>query len=650
MVYQEIKANTVTDEPTQEDFVKLELSADTLNTLESGDYKVSVNLKPEVNFAKYFNQKVEWKEGNACNVWSNANNKPVNVKEAAMGLFADQIKSGALTEKQIDEVMSQLACVQIEAPLNWADPNSSSIHLGLLQHKPETHTAEKAIFINPGGPGGVGTSMLYEVTSLFKLAEEAGTPYGKPYYEQEGEVFNIIGFDPRGVGLSSQISCEASDSTPYYPDRMKEYYEKYNTDCIKASEDNVALFADTQSSARDLDLMRSLTGNEKLNYHGMSWGTTLGENYLNIFPSKGGNMVLDSPMPADESVITQRIGVNRMGEIARILDQFVSEKQCGPLRDLNVEYCPWTAAEMSDEQKIADDKANLNEMLNALAKGYKGSIETGGFALTVKYDSADTKPSYIVNPFSFASALYSKFGISDEDGFTYLGYVFKKMLEAYNLNKTNGTIVGSEIYELLSSSAYKETETGGLNANTFSNPTDTMVNGTIDFTSCQDYRMKTQQEVDDTITEAVEKLSPEWDRNSEGVDAFIGTVISVNKYVQLYKCEKIPLAQKAPIDLKRATVPKTFYQFAKWDYNTPYVYKPVIENAFAKDNIFESTYEGIHHVTYGRSTCTKVMADYLTNGKFPLQPVSCEQDATYRDFLKTGLQSNPLEKMFGKLL
>lgn len=184
----------------------------------------------------------------------------------------------------------EFQCAQVEAPMDWADPTSEKISLAIKFSPAENNNALGTVILNPGGPGGSGVELV---------------SYAPYYFGAELlENYNLLGFDPRGVGQSSAVKC-------YEPEEMDRYlalsYDPENPRALalaeKASQDfgNACLentgdllgHVDTQSAARDMDLLRALVGDTKLNYLGFSYGTQLGATYAGIFPEKVGKMVLD---------------------------------------------------------------------------------------------------------------------------------------------------------------------------------------------------------------------------------------------------------------------------------------------------------------------------------------------------------------------
>lgn len=183
---------------------------------------------------------------------------------------------------------SGFECADIEVPFDWDDPAADTITLGAKRY-PASGEKQGTVLINPGGPGGSGVEFVQYVPFLF----------GQPLLEN----FDVLGFDPRGVGESSPVSCltdaerDVSDAKTYTPDdaglaEMRADAKTFGEKCLENT-GPVLGEVDTQSSARDMDVIRHVVGDEKLNYLGYSYGTQLGATYAGLYPENVGRMVLD---------------------------------------------------------------------------------------------------------------------------------------------------------------------------------------------------------------------------------------------------------------------------------------------------------------------------------------------------------------------
>lgn len=184
-------------------------------------------------------------------------------------------------------------CATATAPLDWSDPAGDSIHLALIRAT-ATGSRVGSLLVNPGGPGGSGYDFIRD---SFDYAVDS----------RLAERFDVVGFDPRGVNRSSAVSCYddparldaflfALPPEPRTADTFIDFTEKayaqFGQSCLEHTGDLLG-HVDTVSAARDLDLLRAILGDTKLNYLGYSYGTFLGATYAGLYPEKTGRLVLD---------------------------------------------------------------------------------------------------------------------------------------------------------------------------------------------------------------------------------------------------------------------------------------------------------------------------------------------------------------------
>lgn len=203
-------------------------------------------------------------------------------------------------------------CTTITAPLDWHDPDLGEIELAVTRHLAERTTPVGALLSNPGGPGGSGVSLVRD-----SLAYSFGAPLR--------EAFDIVGFDPRGVGESTAVRCydaaemdaflydvpTADRGTAAWEAELEQRAAGYAQAC-EANSGGILEFITTEQSARDLDLLRAVLGQEELTYLGYSYGTFLGATYADLFPERAGRLVLDGAIDpsvsGDEVGTTQAVG------------------------------------------------------------------------------------------------------------------------------------------------------------------------------------------------------------------------------------------------------------------------------------------------------------------------------------------------------
>ncbi|MEU1819026.1 alpha/beta hydrolase [Streptomyces roseifaciens] len=179
-------------------------------------------------------------------------------------------------------------CATLKVPLDYSDPGGKEIDIAISRLKASSAKERRGVLLlNPGGPGGPGLDM--PVDPNVKLPEEVKRQY------------DVIGFDPRGVGRSSPVSCGLTDDEqnferPYKAETFAKDVEWARTvaDKCHAKAGDTLRHLTTRNTARDMDVIRAVLGEEKLSYLGFSYGTYLGAVYTQMFPRRTDRFVLDS--------------------------------------------------------------------------------------------------------------------------------------------------------------------------------------------------------------------------------------------------------------------------------------------------------------------------------------------------------------------
>ncbi|WP_404434004.1 alpha/beta hydrolase [Microbacterium lacus] len=207
---------------------------------------------------------------------------------------------------------AQLDCTMVTAPLDWSDPGKGEIQLSVIRHRANDGNPVGSLLTNPGGPGASGVALIRD-----SLSFAVGTDVSR--------VFDVIGFDPRGVGESSAVTCfDSADMDSYLFDfapgarGSTEWEASLNAahqrfaDACQANSDGILQYITTHNSAHDMDLLRAVLGDSKLNYLGYSYGTFLGATYAELYPDRVGRLVLDGAIDPSVSGIevstTQALG------------------------------------------------------------------------------------------------------------------------------------------------------------------------------------------------------------------------------------------------------------------------------------------------------------------------------------------------------
>jgi pimeloyl-ACP methyl ester carboxylesterase len=201
-----------------------------------------------------------------------------------------------------EDCEDDMQCTTASAPLDWSDPSRDSIDLALVRNPAEDGAPLGSVLVNPGGPGGSGYDFVAD--SL----EYAVSPTLRSR-------FDVVGFDPRGVNRSSAVLCHTDtkqlDAFIYdivpgeigsdaWITAASDANGAYGQQCVANTGDLLG-YVDTVSAARDLDLLRAVLGDEKLNYLGFSYGTLLGATYAELYPENTGRLVLDGALDPTSS-------------------------------------------------------------------------------------------------------------------------------------------------------------------------------------------------------------------------------------------------------------------------------------------------------------------------------------------------------------
>lgn len=205
-------------------------------------------------------------------------------------------------------------CASLEVPVDYAEPQGDTIELALVK-VPARKAAKRlgSLLVNPGGPGGSGVD----------YARAADFIVGKGVRD----AYDIVGFDPRGVGRSSPIDCLTDrqldaflggDPTP--DDAAEEQAFAATSRAFAQACGTTAgpllAHVSTKDAAKDMDVLRAALGEEKLTYLGKSYGTYLGTVYAGLFPQNVGRMVLDGVVAPDLTADELNLGQAKGFELA----------------------------------------------------------------------------------------------------------------------------------------------------------------------------------------------------------------------------------------------------------------------------------------------------------------------------------------------
>ncbi|MDI3099293.1 alpha/beta hydrolase [Streptomyces rochei] len=271
-------------------------------------------------------------------------------------------------------------CATMRAPLDWEKPGGKTIGIALIRARSSGDADDRlgSLLFNFGGPGGSGVAAL---------------PAFATDYEELRTRYDLVSFDPRGVGDSRGVRCldpeaaqEAEEKVDQAPDdggdesdALVELNELIAAACEKNSGD-VLPYVGTTEAARDLDLMRQILGDEKLHYFGISYGTQLGGVYAHLFPERVGRAVLDGVVDPTQDMMEGALGQAAGFQLAfEHFARWCVEQRCTLGEDVEaiVETAVDLEAELDDTPLATSDGGELDgdEVISAIT----GSLYSQSF-------------------------------------------------------------------------------------------------------------------------------------------------------------------------------------------------------------------------------------------------------------------------------
>lgn len=218
-------------------------------------------------------------------------------------------------------------CAAYEVPLDYGEPDGERVEIA-VKRVPSEGEATGSLLINPGGPGGSG----------YDFADAA------PHVVSDAvrERFDVIGFDPRGVGRSSPLVCTDAEGVDDFLDGVDdvegdgdmsevtdaelaelEQESREFVEACQASEPELTMHMGTANVARDMDVLRALVGDEQLTYLGASYGTHIGAQYAEQFPERVRALVLDGAVDPSQGQLD--LSVQQATGFQTALEAFVED-------------------------------------------------------------------------------------------------------------------------------------------------------------------------------------------------------------------------------------------------------------------------------------------------------------------------------------
>jgi pimeloyl-ACP methyl ester carboxylesterase len=193
-----------------------------------------------------------------------------------------------------------LSCAMLTVPIDYAHPAAGSIQLAVSRELTARKPNLGEVVVNPGGPGASGIQFLDSAAGFVR--------------SQLGDEFDVVSFDPRGVGSSAPIRClssaqldqwvafEADPQSSSSVAEQDQLAKGFAAGC-KAKSGALLAHVSTVDTARDLDVLRAALGQPKLTYMGFSYGTFLGAIYAQLFPQNVRALVLDGAVDPAASAV-----------------------------------------------------------------------------------------------------------------------------------------------------------------------------------------------------------------------------------------------------------------------------------------------------------------------------------------------------------
>lgn len=442
-------------------------------------------------------------------------------------------------------------CSYALAPIDWNKPAKDFIRLALIRSdQPNT---DEALLINPGGPGVSGVSWMKDYFSSIGTARLRDS-------------FDVVAWDPRGVGDSSAISCSDDNLKDEYLysqplgglnseadiENSLKTFAALAQDCELMTGELFTLVG-TDQSVRDMDLLRDLLGQPKLNYLGFSYGTDLGAKYLASFPENAGRFVLDGAVnPLLDNVQT---AIAQAEGFEKAFENYLEDCLQGT-------DCPFEGTVDSAKKDVADFLLKLES--STLPTDSDRELGVWG-ALTGIIATLYSQESWTILSEAFSSAF-------DDDGTQLLN-----LADFYN--------------ERYSDFGY---QSNLIEANLAIN--------------CADARAVAGKYNMDEINAQINQLAPTFGRYFETSD--LG-------------CEGWPAVPKLlEYDYQVNLETPALMIGTRFDPATPYAQAVELANLLGDTRLI--TFEGDGHTAYPSSNCiNSAVDDYFIDGKIPSGNISC---------------------------
>jgi pimeloyl-ACP methyl ester carboxylesterase len=247
-------------------------------------------------------------------------------------------------------------CANVKVPKDYRNPGDGQLSISVIRLPARVKEQRiGSLVTNPGGPGGSGV----------KFIRESGQAFGKSLRDR----FDLVGFDPRGVGESDPVRClEPKDLDRYFatdssPDDQKEETAlvsvgKHFAQGCESRAGKTLPYIGTLDAARDMDVLRSALGDKRLSYIGFSYGTYLGAFYADQFPKNVRALVLDGAV--DPKLSSNEINLEQAKGFETALRAFAADCVKSPDCPLGTGSVDEALRKISELQRRADQKPLRN--------------------------------------------------------------------------------------------------------------------------------------------------------------------------------------------------------------------------------------------------------------------------------------------------